>query len=325
MNSHPEYGFQDHLSAEFPSQIVVDVTERCNLACIHCPHEAFTQSEVYAGRHLSLELNRKLVDEIATDGKGYCQYLRYTAQGEPLLNPHFIEMVQYAGKYAGVALNVTSNGKALTPEKASALLDAGVGTFDISIDAYSPEVYAQIRKKGNLVETKPNILNLIKARDQGGYQAKVVVSYIEQPLNQGETELFESYWKEVGADFVVIRRLHSCAGAKPDIAEQMKQNSAPRKPCLYPWERLVLSPTGDVAFCPAEWRYEAKIISFAEQSIQEIWKGPFMQSLRKAHLENQFADHPYCGNCPDWMATRWPWEGRAYADMMRDFANQTKS
>ena len=33
------FGFNGYLSQGFPSQIIVDLTEFCNLACIHCPYE----------------------------------------------------------------------------------------------------------------------------------------------------------------------------------------------------------------------------------------------------------------------------------------------
>ena len=47
-----QYGFGGSMSAVFPSQVIIDVTELCNLACIHCPHPQFKQSEHYAGRTL---------------------------------------------------------------------------------------------------------------------------------------------------------------------------------------------------------------------------------------------------------------------------------
>ena len=45
-----KYGFYDRLTADFPSQVIIDTTEFCNLACIHClsssgrrdPHELST-------------------------------------------------------------------------------------------------------------------------------------------------------------------------------------------------------------------------------------------------------------------------------------------
>ena len=82
------YGFHDRLQAEFPSQVIVDVTEVCNLACIHCPHPEFKKSAHYAARYLEPELNAKLVDEVAEHGRGKTKYIRYSSEGEPLIHPH---------------------------------------------------------------------------------------------------------------------------------------------------------------------------------------------------------------------------------------------
>ncbi len=318
MNSNTKYGFQAHLSPEFPSQIIVDVTEYCNLACIHCPYEEFSKSDFFEGRHLDPALNKKLVDEVATDGKGICKFLRYTAQGDPLIHPNIIEMIECAGKDSGAAINITTNGKILNEKRAKALLAAGVNVFDISIDAYSPETYAKIRKKGNLKATRSNVLKLIDLINKGEYECKVVVSFIEQSLNRHEIDDFEKYWNNTGASYVVVRRMHSCAGAKGGVAEEMRAKCQDRKPCLYPWERLVLSPTGQIGFCPADWQYEAKITNFRMKSIKEIWQGEFMQKLREAHLNNDFSQYPFCSQCPDWAAVRWPSEGRAYSNMMQE-------
>lgn len=314
-----KYGFRAHLSSEFPSQIIVDVTEFCNLECIHCPHDEFTRSGFFKGRHLDLGLHKKLIDEVATDGKDVCKYLRYTAQGDPLLHPGFVEMIKYAALNSETSINITTNGVALTEKKAKALLDAGVDVFDISIDAYSEETYARVRKKGDLKVTRSNVLKLIDLIQKESYRCKVVVSFVEQPLNKHETADFEKYWNDKGADYVVIRRMHSCAGANDEIAQQMREKNKLRKPCLYPWERLVLSSTGQVGFCPADWKYEAKITSFEDNTIKEIWQSEFMQKLREAHLNNDFSDFSFCGQCPDWAAMRWPDEGRSYSDMMQEF------
>ena len=60
----------------------------------------------------------------------------------------------------------------------------------------------------------------------------------------GEAQAYARFWREEGADRVVIRRLHSAAGGVPVIAHMMKreQGAAPRYPCLYPWERILLNP-----------------------------------------------------------------------------------
>jgi len=83
-DSNTKYGFYGRLKAQFPSQIIVDVTEICNLACIHCSHRIFKKSKYYGGRTLSPDLNEKIVEEVKEHGKGFTQYIRYTGEGEPL-------------------------------------------------------------------------------------------------------------------------------------------------------------------------------------------------------------------------------------------------
>jgi hypothetical protein len=95
-----------------------------------------------------------------------------------------------------------------------------------------------------------------------------------------------------------------------------------RRPCLYPWERIVLNPRGHLAFCPADWTHGSTIIDYHTTTIHETWRGEFYRKLREAHLSNQFSDHGFCGQCPDWKATRWPGEGRSYADMVEEFKEQ---
>jgi MoaA/NifB/PqqE/SkfB family radical SAM enzyme len=320
MDNSKKYGFYDYLSPEFPSQIIVDVTELCNYACIHCPHHIFEKSSKYSGSNLAIELHKKLINEIASDGKGNCRYIRYTGLGETLLHPNFIEMIEYAGKHAGVPINVTTNGLLLTRDKARKLLNAGVNTFDISIDAYLPETYRKIRRNGDLTKVRAHCLNLIKMIKTGKYQAKLVVSFVEQSINKDEKNRFKEYWEEAGADFVVIRPRHSASGSIKATARKMRKKAPKRTPCAYPWERLVLNPLGQASYCPAEWEYQANFADFRVHTIKEIWQGKFMNKLRKAHLKNDFSQFSFCKQCPDWSLTVWPNQGKNYAKMMQEMA-----
>jgi len=316
-----KHGFQKHLSSEFPSQIIVDLTQFCNLACIHCPHPTFKKSDAYSGAHLDVNLHKKLIDEVASDGRDVCEYIRYTANGEPLLHPKFDEIIEYAGKHANTKINVTTNGALLTEKKAKTMLDAGVNVFDISLDAYHDETYEKIRVKGDLKKYRQNVLNLIDVIKKGKYNAKLVVSYVEQPFNSNETDLFEKFWNEAGADFVVVRKLHSAAGAKSNVKNKMELalKDVVRKPCLYPWERLVLTPEGDLGFCPAGWTGESHFIKFKDTTIKKAWQSNFMNDLRKAHLDNNYDCFGFCEQCPDWAHTKWPDEhGANYSDMMSE-------
>ena len=51
-----KYGFNGRLSKKFPSQVMVDLTEVCNLACIHCTHPEFKKSSIYGKRDASIHI-----------------------------------------------------------------------------------------------------------------------------------------------------------------------------------------------------------------------------------------------------------------------------
>jgi len=313
MDGNVNYGFQAHLSAEFPSQIVVDTTEHCNLACIHCPHAELTAEGKLGKVFLDVELHNKMVDEVAQEGWDICRYLRYTGQGETMMHPKIFEMLEYAVSHSKTAVNVTTNGTVLGEKRAKRLLDAGVHVVDTSIDAFKDETYAIVRKKGKLEKTRTNLLRLLEMREKGGYQTKVVVSFVEQPQNTDETEAFEKFWKAAGVDYVVIRRQHSAGGVKAELVNMPEG----RYPCLYPWERVTLGPNGTLHYCPQDWIHGSEIGDFRHISIKEIWQGEAMDELRKAHLNNNFSCHKFCGNCPDWSTTRWPSAGQSYSNLMK--------
>ncbi len=130
-----QYGFYDRLSRDFPSQVIIDSTELCNLACTHCAHPEFKRSEHYQGRSLDPELNQKVVEEIARAGKGHCQYIRYTGEGEPLIHPNIFEMVSHAVQSSGTTVTITTNGTLGQGGKLQKLIETGVDIIDVSIDA----------------------------------------------------------------------------------------------------------------------------------------------------------------------------------------------
>lgn len=315
-----DYGFGGRLTEAFPSQVVVDITEVCNLACIHCPHPQFKRSPHYAARYLEPELNAKVVREVREHGQGLTQYIRYTSEGEPLVHPYGYDMIEDAVRNSGVYVTLTTNGTIMNEKRTRRLLAAGVHMIDISIDAYSEEVYAKVRVGGDLGVTRANVLRLLDWVRREGTGTKVVVSFIEQPVNAHEATAFKAFWESNGAAYVVVRRMHSSAGALVDASRILRSKTAAlaRRPCLYPWERINLNPRGHLFFCPADWVRGSELADYRQTTIRDVWRGASYAALRRAHLRNDYRDHRFCGQCPDWVQTRWPHEGRAYADVVAD-------
>jgi MoaA/NifB/PqqE/SkfB family radical SAM enzyme len=267
-------------------------------------------------------LHQKMVDEVREYGRGCTQYIRYTSNGEPLVHPQIYDMLDYAVRYSGVFVTLTTNGTILNEKRVEKLLASGLHLVDVSIDAFTPETYAKVRVNGKLEVTRGNVIRILEMKRRANAGTRIIVSFVEQPLNSHEGEAFEKYWKDQGVDYVVMRRLHSAAGGVATIAQSMRneQSHELRYPCLYPWERILLNPRGELAFCPQDWVHGSVIADYCRTTIREVWQSKEYQELRKAHLMNNFAHHRFCGQCPDWRQTRWPGEGRSYADMVQEFS-----
>lgn len=300
-----EFGFQGTLTVDFPSSIMFDITEICNLSCIHCPYGEFSKSSNFSAARLSIDLHNKIIDEIKLFGQKSCRYIRYTGLGETLTHSQLPNMLRYAKSSLSIPLTLTTNGTLLNNRRVQMLIDSEIHSVDVSIDAFYSQTYSKIRRGGKLGEVKKNVINFIRARDKAGADTKIFVSFVHQNLNSAEAQLFEDFWKQKGVDEVLIRRPHENAGASNQVSKP-KQNLIKRYPCLYPWERLIIAPDGKACFCPIDWVQGSVIGDFSQQSIREIWTGVEMQALRDAHLKQNFKCHGFCGNCKDWATTTWP-------------------
>ena len=268
------------------------------------------------------ELNIKIVDEISAKGKGFTEYIRYAAEGEPLLNKNLIEILDYAVKNSGTNVTLTTNGTLIKNEMTEKLLETNLFLIDISIDAYSEAVYEKIRRGGVFEDVIENTRRLLEYKKRNNKSTRLVVSFVSQPSNRHEEKEFEEFWKNEGVDYVVIRRLHSASGSQKEAATELEKDEMERKPCLYPWERLLINHNGAIYFCPNDWTNASKLGNIANESIFSVWNGKEIEKVRTAHLTNNFCEFPLCRECPDWRQTRWPHEGRSYANMINDFKEE---
>jgi pyruvate-formate lyase-activating enzyme len=309
------YGFGGRMSAAFPSQVIIDVTELCNLSCTHCSHRDFQRSEHYAGRSLDPALAAKAIDEVAVAGRDVVQQVRFTSEGEPLLHQSIFSILTDAAARSGTLVSLTTNGVLLTAGRIERLLATGIHFVEISIDAFSAATYARIRARGNLSVTRTNVERLINRIRATSSPMRVVVSYVEHFDNDGEAAAFERFWRLAGAHEVAFRRLHSSAGAVIPVADLMRRRvpAEDRRACVYPWDRIVLTPRGTLAFCPADWTCESSLADFRTTTIASLWTSEKYAGLRRAHRTNDYSAHAFCGQCPDWQEACWPGDRPSYA------------
>jgi len=73
-----------------PQILKIEVTNRCNAACVFCSHRFF---DVKRLRDMPLKLVKRLLDEAATWKRK--PEVQFSGFGEPTLYPHLVEAVKY--------------------------------------------------------------------------------------------------------------------------------------------------------------------------------------------------------------------------------------
>ena len=121
-----------------PISVSFEPTTHCNLRCPECPSglRAFTRPTGM----LQKDFFKETIDDIHTR----LLYLIFYFQGEPFLNPAFLEMVSYAASKK-IYTATSTNAHYLTDETAKKTVESGLDRLIISIDGTTQEVYEQYR------------------------------------------------------------------------------------------------------------------------------------------------------------------------------------
>lgn len=118
---------------------VVNLTNRCNLSCLHCFNGSGPQ---FDGRG---ELDD---DEVAGLVRQLAEMKPYNvcfSGGEPLLRKRLLLRCAERLQSAGVRTSIVSNGCLVTAEAARRLRAAGVAEVEVSLDGASPATHERLR------------------------------------------------------------------------------------------------------------------------------------------------------------------------------------
>lgn len=176
---------------ELPSQVQIEVTNRCNLNCLMCPRDALGVVK----EDMPLALFKKIVDKI--EG---VNLVTLTGWGEPFIHPDLFPMIDYC-KGRGLKVKLTTNGILVEEALQKRVIDSGLDSVTFSLeDTQGKNHDAHSGKKA--IENLKGLLNLRKGK------APEVV--IQTTLHQGEeNSLYEliGLGAEIGVDRINLARL----------------------------------------------------------------------------------------------------------------------
>lgn len=291
-----------------PISISFEPTTSCNLRCPECPSglRAFTRPTGM----LHSDFFSKTIQEIHKD----LLYLIFYFQGEPYLNPEFLQMVRFAHE-KGIYTATSTNAHYLTDEKARETVESGLDRLIISIDGTTQEVYQQYRVGGQLNKVLEGARKIVYWKKKLKSRTPFIFfQFLVVKPNEHQLEEVKKLGKEIGVDQVrfktaqvydytndphqLIPSIGKYSRYKKDASGNMQVKSGLHNRCWKLWHANVITWDGLVVPCCFDKDATHRLGNLQTQSFKEIWNSKPYYDFRNQLITGR-KNIDICANCSE--------------------------
>ncbi len=290
-----------------PISISIEPTTSCNLRCPECPSglRSFTRPTGM----LNEELFNTVIDQLAPT----LSYLTFYFQGEPYLNPKFLQMARYASS-KGIYTATSTNAHYLDEGNARKTIESGLNRLIISLDGTTQQTYESYRIGGNLEKVIQGTKNILSWRKKLGSQTPhVVFQFLVVKPNEHQVNDVYALAKELGVDRVALKtaQIYDYENGS-DLIPVNDEYSRYRKEsngtysikndlldhCWKMWNSCVITWDGKVVPCCFDKDAHHIMGDLSKQSFKEIWTGESYRDFRRSLLKSR-SEIEMCRNCTE--------------------------
>lgn len=290
-----------------PMSVTIEPTTACNLGCPECPSglKQFTRAE----GTLKTALYKKVIDEV----QHHAFYLNFYFQGEPYINPNFLEMVAYAHSKK-IYTATSTNAHFLTTQKAEETIKSGLSRLTISIDGTTQETYESYRKGGNLEKVLEGAKNIIAAKKALKSKTPYVIfQFLVVKPNQHQIEDAKALAANLGVDEIRFKtaQVYDYQNGNPLIptiekyARYKKQGDGTYRlknkmlnECWRMWSSCVITWDGKIVPCCFDKDAKHQLGDLQNSTLKQVWQNSNYIGFRTQLLNNRSAID-ICQNCTE--------------------------
>lgn len=290
-----------------PISLSFEPTTSCNLRCPECPSglRSFTRPTGM----LQKDFFKETMDEVGKD----LTYLIFYFQGEPYLNPDFLDMVKYANNKK-IYTATSTNAHYLNDANAKKTIESGLDRLIISIDGTTQDTYEQYRIGGNLEKVLEGARNIVKwKKNLNKTRPYVVFQFLVVKPNEHQTEEVKKLAREIGVDDVAFKtaQVYDYENGNTLIPENEKYSRYRKQDdgtfalknkllnhCWKLWHSCVITWDGTVVPCCFDKDADHKMGNLKELNFQSIWKNDAYQSFRRSLMKSR-KEIDICKNCSE--------------------------
>lgn len=290
-----------------PFALSIEPTTACNLGCPECP-SGLKQFSRPTG-NLKQGTNKKIIDELAP----YLSYINFYFQGEPFINPSFLEMVDYAAS-KNIYTATSTNAHFLTNDMAKKTVESGLDRLIISIDGTTQETYEQYRIYGDLDKVLEGTKNVVSWKKQlKSSTPHLIFQFLVVKPNEHQIEDAKKLAREIGVDEIKFKtaQVYDFKNGNPLIPQNeyysryKKQKDGTYRiknellnQCWRMWSSAVVTWDGSVVPCCFDKDAKHQLGNVAFQSFSSVWTSDIYNSFRSKILTDRNSID-ICQNCTE--------------------------
>ena len=293
--------------AGLPISISIEPTTACNLRCPECPSglRSFTRPT----GNLKPALFHRIMDELGDD----LWALTFYFQGEPFINPAFLDLVQDA-RERGIYTMTSTNAHFLDEERAERTVRSGLNRLIISIDGTDQQTYSAYRRGGSLEKVIAGAGRIVKWKERlKSATPRVVFQFLVVKPNEHQIPEVRAMANRIGVDDLWLKTAqvyepgddhpliptqdrYSRYRRQPDGTWQVK--NALRNDCWRMWRGCVITWDGRVVPCCFDKDAHHVLGDVSKTSFTELWQGQAYRDFRTALLGSR-SGIEMCRNCSE--------------------------
>lgn len=290
-----------------PFSISFEPTTACNLRCPECPSglRSFTRPTGNLKRDLFARVMDELGDELWA--------LTFYFQGEPYINPNFLDMVSLASR-KGLYTNTSTNAHFLTEEKAEATVRSGLSRLIISLDGTDQTTYSAYRREGELAKVIEGAEHIVKWKKKlKSLTPHVVFQFLVVKPNEHQIPEARVLAKKIGVDDLWLKtaQIYEPKDDHPLIPNQDKYARYRRNAsgvwevknkledsCWKMWHSCVITWDGRVVPCCFDKDAHHVLGDLRTHSFRELWTSDAYNDFRRSLLKSR-STIEMCRNCSE--------------------------
>ena len=294
-------------SLGFPISMAIEPTTSCNLRCPECP-SGLRQFTRPIGM-LEPTFFKATIDSVYKE----LIYLTFYFQGEPYLNPNFLDMVKYASE-KGIYTSTSTNAHYLNEEQAIKTVVSKLDRLIISIDGTTQETYQQYRIGGTLSKVIEGTKNIIAAKKTlKSKTPHIVFQFLVVKPNEHQLNDVQLLAKELGVDEVVFKtaQVYDFENGNPLIPENIKYSRYKKHAdgtysiknkllshCWKMWQGCVITWDGLVVPCCFDKDAEYRMGDLKQENFEQLWKSEKYRRFRNSVITSR-GEIEMCKNCTE--------------------------